>query len=174
MPSSSTKAADNRDWPRPHHRQVVDGPVHGQVASGAAGESQGLHDIGVGAEGQVVARRELDQGGVGLGRPMALLVLGREGGQEDRLEKGGRRLAACAVGQGHDLIAQAGTSAPERLDAPEDYGLPVFRRGVAVAYARFARGAGHDGTRHDWAAAGVGRCRWTDSQSANVSASWTS
>ena len=115
----------------PHHGQVVDRPVHGQMAGGATGKSQGLHDIGVGAEGQAFARGEVDHGGVGLGRAPALLVLVGEGGQEDGVEQGGRRLATRAVGQGHDLVAQTGPPAPERLDAPEDRSLPVARRGVA-------------------------------------------
>ena len=162
------------DRARPHHGQVVDRPVHGQMAGGAAGESQGLHDIGVGAEGQAFTRGEIDQGGVGLGRAPALLVLAGEGGQEDGVEQGGRRLATRAVGQGHDLVAQTGPPAPERLDASEDRGLPVARRGVAVAHDRICRGTGHDGRPDAPAVAASGKWRWTDSHRASIRASWTS
>ena len=144
--------------------------MHRQVAGGASGESQGLHDIGVGAEGQAFTRGEVDQGGVGLGGagPPRL----GEGGQEDGIEQGSRRLATGSVGQGHDLVAQAGPPAAERLDAPEDRGLPVAGRRCRCR-RRVRRGAVTAGPV-DAPAAAAGRWRWTDSHSASVRASWTS
>ena len=163
-----------RDRARPHHGQVIDGPVHGQMAGGAAREAQRLHDVGVGAEGQAVTRREVHQGGVGLDRPIARLVLRGEGGEEDGIEQGGGRLAARPVGQGHDLVAEARPSAPERLDAPEDRSLPVAGHAGAVARDGIGRDVAHDGRPEGPTPACAGRWRCTEPHRASVRASWTS
>ena len=72
------------------------------------GKRRGLTTIGVGAERQALTRGQVEHGGVGLGRAVARAVLGCEGGEEDGVEQGGRRLAAGPVGQGDDLVAQRG------------------------------------------------------------------
>ena len=84
-------------------------------------------------------------------------------GQEHRVEQGGRRLAAGAVGQGDHLVEQAGPAPAEGLDALEDDGLaarrsrPMPRRGVGHRCRPFPPG---DAARID--------------HSSSISASWAS
>ncbi len=102
-----------------HHGQVVHCAVHGQVAHGAAGKAQRFDDIGVGAEGQPLPGGQRQHSGVGL-RPRVVTC---EGGEEHAGEQGRRGLPAGPVGQGHDLLPQAGAAPAKGLDALEDGGL---------------------------------------------------
>ena len=75
---------------------------------------------------------------------MALLVLGREGGQEDRLEKGGRRLAARAMRQGHDLVARRGRRRLNASMRPKT----AASRSLAAVLPLLADGSRRRGSRH--------------------------
>ena len=98
-----------------HHGEVVDGAVHGQVTDRTSREAQRLHDERVGAEHQALSCRNGQIGPVGhRGEP----VIG-EGLHKDGFDQGVRSLASCAVGQGDDLVGEAGTAPAEGLDAIE-------------------------------------------------------
>ncbi len=131
----------------PHHGQVVDGAVHGQVAHRAAGEAQGLDHVGVGAEGQPLAGGELQHGGVRLSCCCCVspAAAAGEGRQEHGVEQRGRGLAAGAVGQGHDLVEQAGSPTAKGLDALEDDCFPTGRgcrcRSCGVGHGASTRAA---------------------------------
>jgi hypothetical protein len=156
--------------------------VHGQRAGRAARKAQRLDDVGVRAEGKALAGGKGDDGGVGQrgagGSGVAgggIGGLGRrsEGGEEHRVEQRGRGLAARAVGQGDDLVAQPRPPTTEGLDAREDRRLAVaVAAAVAVAGAGgLVRGrVGHAGRT----TAVSFKWRWTAAHTANINASWVS
>ena len=116
-----TKAADSHRGCAPEHGQVVHGAVHREVADGTAGEAQRLHDEGVGGEGQPLAARQRQRGGVGERHPLA----GCERLEEDGVDEGGGSLAAGPVGHRHQVVGQSWRSPPVGLDAVEHPRLAV-------------------------------------------------
>ena len=65
-PSSSTNAADRASGRAPIMARSLTVPCTARWPDRPAGEAQGLDDVGVGAEGQPLARRQGQHGGVGL------------------------------------------------------------------------------------------------------------
>ena len=77
-------------------RQVVDRAIHGQLADGAAGEEERLHDEGIGAHGERAAA-QIEHSGVA----QVLQCRIAEGGQKEMFDQFIAQLAAAAVAH-HD------------------------------------------------------------------------
>jgi hypothetical protein len=107
---------------RAGHRQVVDGPVHGQVADIAAGKEQRRNDVGVGGQRQPRATH-LQLRGVlqRLEQRVAERV------QEHRLHQGPAGLAAGPVRHGDPLFPDPRAAAPGLVDPVQHLLLAVGR-----------------------------------------------
>jgi hypothetical protein len=119
----------------PHHGEVVDGAVHGEVPRRPARKAQRLDHVGVGAESQPLTRGQDEDRCIGL----RLGGLCGERREEDGIEQRGRRLPAGAVGQGDHVVEEARPAAAEGLD-------PLEHDGLTVRGPRFPRRVGHDAT----------------------------
>jgi hypothetical protein len=112
-----------RDGPGPRDRQVVDGPVHGQLADRAAREAQRLDHEAV--------RRHRERRAVHLeaARVGQLFQRSRsERGHEQALDERARGLAPGPVGHRDALVAEARRLGPRRLDDPQDLLLTLGDR----------------------------------------------
>ena len=101
--------------PRPRHRQVVDGAVHGQVADVAAGEEERRDHVGVGGEGE--PRRPDGEDRLVL---QGLQQRVAEGVEEEGLDQGVGGLAPRAVREGDQLVGDLGGAPADPLDPLQD------------------------------------------------------
>ena len=102
---------------RAGHGQVVHRSVDREVADAAACEEQWRNDVPVGGEGQPPAEQ------VQHGAVLEEFEHGiAKGFEEDRVDEGGRCLAARAVGQGDAFLTDLGTPASGLVD-PVQYRL---------------------------------------------------
>ena len=104
------------------HRQVVDGPVHGQVADVAAGEEQRRNDVGVGGQRQP---RIADPQLRGVLQRLEQRVAERV--EEHRLDQGLGGLAAGPVRHGDPLFPDPRAAAPGPVDPVQHLLLAVGR-----------------------------------------------
>ena len=139
-----------RERPRARHGEVVDRPVHRELADRAAGEADRLDDERVGGEGDVAAG-ERDDPGVA-----ERVERGRgEGRQQQPLDQALRRLAAGAVGHRDAGVAELRALGAGRLDDAEDALLSrclarTCGRHRPLSRARTARSCSRRRTRPRW------------------------
>ncbi len=105
--------------------------MHGEVPDGAAGKAQWLYDIGIGAEGQPLARGQSHHGRICLSRRFVV----RKGGEKNGIEKRGRCFPTRPMGESHQLIAQPWAAAAKCLYTLEhsDLWTSVRRVGHGVS-----------------------------------------